>query len=153
MTQLLEIAGSNWVSISLSIAIYLVTCFISWYLLAGLNYGLNSGQLGRHPYLFPFQCFAEDVKCYWFDGQKHRIEFIKSRSNGKGWFLGSKRSYSHQEIRDSNLYEEVFWSMCGGRISFWSEHALYFFLGPALIVFLLAGAVIGLTINTLILWP
>ena len=153
MTQLLAFAGFSWLSMALSITIYLVVCFASWCLLAGLSYGLNGGQLGRHPFFFPFQCFAEDIKCYWLDGQKHRIEFIKSRSNGNGAFCGSKRSYDHQEIRDNNLYEEVFWAMCGGRISFWSEHVLYFFLGPVFIALLVVGAVIGLIVNTLIFWP
>lgn len=137
---------------ALQVLLYLVSCLVSWYLLAGLNYGLNSGQLGRHPFFFPFQCFAEDIKCYWFGGQKHRVEFIKSRCGGEGSFCGSRRSYTHQEIRDGNLYEEVFWAMCGGRISFWSQHIAAFFLGLALIALLLAGAVIVLVRRTLF-WP
>ncbi|KKR02676.1 MAG: hypothetical protein UT29_C0001G0156 [Candidatus Yanofskybacteria bacterium GW2011_GWA1_39_13] len=137
----------------LQIILYLIACPIGWYLLASLDYGLNGGQLGRHPFLFPFECFAEDIKCYWFGGQKHRVEFIRSRCVGEGSFCGSKRSYTHKEIRESNLYEEVFWAMCGGRISFWSQQILYLFLGPVFIGFLLAGAIIGLIVNTLIFWP
>lgn len=135
------------------VILYLVACPVGWYLLAGLSYGLNGGQLGRHPLFFPFQCFAEDIKCYWFGGQKHRVEFIRSRCNGNGSMCGWKRSYNFEEIRNNNLYEEVFWEMCGGRISFWSKHVLYFFLGPILLAFLLARAVIGLIVNTLIFWP
>lgn len=137
----------------LQVSIYLLACPFGWYLLAGLSYWLNGGQFGRHPFFFPFQCFAEDIKCYWLGGQKHRIKFIRSRCNGNGIMSGSKRSYDFEEIRNNNLYEEVFWEMCGGRISFWGEHVLYFFLGPVLIAALLAGVVIGLIVNGLIFWP
>ena len=140
-------------SVALFVTIFIV-CSAAWYLLAAFDYALNSGQLGRHRYFFPFQCFAEEVRCYWFGGKKYRIDFIKSRvGTYDGCMMSSKRSYSHQEIRDNNLYEEVFWAMCGGRISFWSEHILYFFLGPVLIELLLAGAIVGLIINTLVFWP
>ena len=129
------------------IGYYLVACFVSWYLLAGATYALNSGQLGRGRYLFPFQCFAEDIKCHWIGGQEHRIEFIKSRCYGEGTFCTSKRSYSHQEVRDNNLYEEVFWEMRGSRTFFWSQHFLYFFLGPILLVSILViGNIIGLIV-------
>lgn len=132
--------------------IYLVACPIGWYLLAGLQYGLNGGQLGRQPYLFPLECFVEEIKCYWFGGQKHRIEFIKEQCGGEGVFCGSRRSYTHQEIRENNLYEEVFWAMMGGRVSFWGGQFLTFFFGPALIVILLVAIVVGIIFGILF-WP
>jgi len=128
--------------------LYLIACPIGWYLFTALEYALNGGQLGHHPLFFPFQCFAEDIKCYWFGGQKHRLEFIRLRCEGDGSFGGSTRSYTYREVRDNNLYEEVFWEMCGGKISFWSRHVSYFFLGPVPVVFLLAIAV-----TALIVWP
>lgn len=130
-------------ALALHVIGYLVAGFISWYLLSALNYGLNSGQLGRHPYLFPFQCFVEELPCYWFGGKKHRIEFIKCRCHGNGTFLGSKRSFDHKEIRENNLYEVVFWEMCGGRISFWGGHLFQFFFGPPLTAMLLLMSLVG----------
>ncbi|MDE2019331.1 MAG: hypothetical protein KGJ13_03210 [Patescibacteria group bacterium] len=125
---------------------YFVACFVSWYFLAAMDYALNSGQLGRDPFLFPFQCFAEELPCYWFGGKRRRVEFIKSRCGGNGTFCGQKRSFTHEEIRASNLCEVVFWEMCGGRFSFWSEHSCKFFLGPFLVLFILLLCLVGLVL-------
>ena len=138
---------------TLWVVLYLLACPVGWYLIAVMNYGLNSGQLGRHPYLFPFECFAEEIKCYWFGGQKYRVDFIKQRCYGNGVFCGYRRSYDHQEIREKNLYEEVFWAMMGGRISFWGGHLITFLFGPILVAIFITAALLGWTINFLILWP
>jgi hypothetical protein len=126
---------------------FLTICLASWYVLAGFGYSLNSGQLGRDPYLFPFQCFAEALPCYWFGGKEHRTQFIKKRIgiSCQGWMISSKRPYSYDEIRKDNLYEEVFWAMCGGRFSFWFGHFFGFFFGP---IFLL-----GVMILMVVLLP
>ena len=126
---------------------YLIACFVTWYLLAALNYSLNGGQLGRHRLWFPFQCFTEEIRCYWFGGKTHRIEFIKSRCDGDGFFISSKRSFTHQEVRDNNLYETVFWGMCGGRLSFWTEHSIYFLFGPLFVSALFAAVLIGIVMS------
>lgn len=131
---------------------YLLVCFVSWYLLATMNYGLNGGQLGRHPYLFPFQCFAEEWRCYWFGGKKHRIEFIKCRCRGNGSFCGFKRSFTHQEIRENNLYEEAFLEMCGGGPSFWGGNLFLFFFGPLIVVLALLMGLVGWLVIFPIRW-
>ncbi|MES2214361.1 MAG: hypothetical protein V4465_03185, partial [Patescibacteria group bacterium] len=79
---------------------YLTICFIGWYLLATFNYGMNSGQLGRHPLLFPFECFAEELRCYLPGGKEHRIHFIKDRVrdwDGVMFSLSSGKSWTHQD--------------------------------------------------------
>src|SRR5579871_6675700 len=58
---------------------YLVASFVSWYLLAGLNYSLNSGQLGRHWLWFPLQCFAEEFLCF---GLEANLTGLSSSNRG-----------------------------------------------------------------------
>lgn len=150
MTQIFHSVNYSWLG---AIILYLIVCFASWYQIATLSYGLNSGQLGRHPYLFPFQCFAEDLKCYWFGGQKYRIEFIRSRCEGDGTFASSKGNYSFKDVREKNLYEEVFWAICGGRISFWVEHSTYFLFGWVLIVAFVVVSIVCSVLNVVIFLP
>lgn len=136
------------------VSLYLLACPMGWYAISLLHYGLNGGQPGRHPYFFPFQCFAEEIKCYWFGGQKYRIEFIKEQCYvDDGVFCGYRRSYNHREIREKNLYEEVFWAMMGGRISFWGGHLFSFFFGPMLVAIFIVAVIFGWTANFLIFWP
>ena len=118
---------------------YLVVCFLSWYAIQALNYGLNSGQLGRHWLLFPFQCFLEDLRCYLPSGKVHREAFIRDRvRDWDGIMIGRSRSYDHKEIRQNNLYEEVFYEMRGGGLGFWLSNIVYFFFGPLAIAFFIA---------------
>ncbi|MBI5733252.1 hypothetical protein HY967_04895 [Candidatus Jorgensenbacteria bacterium] len=126
-----------WVVSMFSVIGYFALGLVGWYLSAGFKYGLSGGQLGRHPLLFPFQCFLEELPCYLPGGVKYRIEFIKSRVGGPGTMLSSKKSYSHEEIRQKNLYEEVFWVMCGGRFSFWAEHISYVVFWPVIFAYII----------------
>ena len=140
------IAHASPAMIALYVVVYLTACFVAWYFLLTFDYAINGGQLGRHPLWFPFECFAEELPCYWFGGKQHRIEFIRSRCNGDGVFCGWRRSFTYEETRKNNLYEMVFWEMCGGRFSFWGEQLLQFFFGPLFIAILLCAILIGLVL-------
>ena len=136
----MEILGTWWFWTVYAI----VGCFV-WYAANFFEYGLNSGQLGHHPFLFPFQCFVEDLPCYLPFGKERRIAFIKERMSGSdhGSFLSDKAGYDYVEIREKNLYEEVFWSMMGGRMSYFGRHLLYSIGWPVTIILLLIVMLFG----------
>ena len=120
-----------WAVLVLALVGYITIGLVNWYFLTGFEYGMNSGQLGRNPYLFPFQCFVEHLPCHLPDGKKHRIEFIRARvGNYNGCMIGKSKSYSFEDIREKNFYEEVYWQMCGSNFSFWATHSSYVFLWP-----------------------
>ncbi|MBP9759849.1 MAG: hypothetical protein KBD24_00585 [Candidatus Pacebacteria bacterium] len=138
----------NWtilIAIGFSLVIYVVTCILGWYIVAGIGYSMNSGQLGRSKWFFPFECFIEELPCYLPGGRRHRIAFIKDRvGNHEGTMAGLRRLWTYQQIRKSANYEEVFFEMMGGRFRFWSYHASVFILGPlfvclALILLIVIG--------------
>ncbi len=132
--------------------LYLALCLVGWYFLAGFDYAMNSGQLGRHPRWFPFQCFAEEVRCYLPGGRKYRVDFIKTRVRGwDGVMACSSKSYTYQEIREKGLYEEVFFAMLGGYARFWSSHLFSFFVSPFLALFLLVLGVIKFVLSPFVL--
>ncbi|MDB5258083.1 MAG: hypothetical protein JWM14_2778, partial [Chitinophagaceae bacterium] len=115
---------------------YLSICFIGWYLLAAFNYGMNSGQLGRHRWLFPFECFAEEVVCYLPGGKQHRINFITQRiGDWEGFMVSGSagKSWSYEEIREKGIHEEVFYGMVGSHFGFWSTTFLTFFGSPIIL--------------------
>ncbi len=123
---------------SFSFVGYLTVCLFSWYTIQGFSYGMSGGQLGRHWLLFPFQCFLEDLPCYLPNGKVHREKFIRDRvGDWDGVMIGYSRSYSHEEIRRGNLYEEVFYEMKGSMFSFWLGHLTCFFFGPVMIPLLI----------------
>lgn len=139
---------------------YLFMSFLCWYILYAIDCSLNSGQLGRHPILFPFECFIEELPCRIRNGKQARIDFIKKLigDEGDGSMCGSKRSYRYEEIRENNLHEEVFFNMLGGHFGFWSMHLLYFALWPValcIVVVMIVVVVIIAAINSIlsiILW-
>lgn len=131
--------------------IFLVSCILlgiaGWYVTSAFTYGMSSGQLGRHAYLYPFQCFLEDLPCYLPFGRKYREEFIRSRTHGSGTMCGRKKAYSFDEIRKNNLYNEVFYQMCGTHSDFYISH-----LGRFLFGWIFLGIGITLLIVTAIIW-
>lgn len=127
---------------------YLVFCLGSWYLIAGLDYAMNSGQLGRSKWLFPFECFLEEVKCHLPGGQQYRIAFIKDRvRDWNGFMIGRSRNWSHSEIRWKKQHEDVYFDMMGGHLSFWSYHFTCFFGGFLILGLYLALLFILMLIN------
>lgn len=131
--------------------IFPVACILvgiaGWYVISAFTYGMSSGQLGRHAYLYPFQCFLEDLPCYLPFGRKYREEFIRSRTHGSGIMCGRKKAYSFDEIRKNNLYNEVFYQMCGTHSDFYISH-----LGRFLFGWIFLGIGITLLIATAIIW-
>lgn len=135
---------SLWLVASLALVGYLTCGLIWWYVMGFMNYGLNSGQLGRHPYLFPIECFLEHLPCYLPNGKEHRIKFIKSRvREGEGFMisLDSGKSWTNKEIIEKGSYEEVFYGMLGGPFYFWFYHLGNFLAWPVpVVLFLIIGA-------------
>lgn len=67
---------------------------------------------------------------------KRRASYIKELvKEGDGYMISSKGSWSYQEIRDNNLYEEVGWAMLPGYFSFFLNH-VYMPLLPLLIYYI-----------------
>lgn len=130
---------------------YYLACFVGWYFCMGFGYAINGGQLGRSRWAFPFQCFWEELPCYLPGGRKHRIAFISERSKGiDGVMIGRTRAYDYSEIREKNLYEEVFFQMCGGRTYFWVTQLFVFFVSPFVVVALLCGGIISIVIQSIL---
>jgi hypothetical protein len=112
------------------VILYLATTLIAWYLFYGLECHFNSGSLGRHPKLFPYQCAWQELKWYLPGGKQCRIDFIKDKVSvswqGKpvnGTICGSSHSWDYQEIREQELYLECAKDVLPGR-----THLLMFFL-------------------------
>ncbi len=106
---------------------YVVVGIFLWYLVQSWRYGINSGQLGHSPYLYPVECFLEELVCYLPGGKKERIAFIDDRMAGTsgGAMLGFNRSYDHEVIRRDQCQNEVFYQMSGGPVHFWFMHLKY----------------------------
>jgi len=92
---------NTWVTIASCVA-----GLIFWYFIYGLNCALNSGQLGRHWFFFPFQCFWDEIKWNFPGGKAHYIKINIVGSFEDGSVCGSKRTWSFREIRERNLYAE-----------------------------------------------
>lgn len=125
----------------LGVAVYLALAFPMWYLLYGTQMHLNGGPLGRSRF-WVFECLWEDILFFTPGGLKRRAENVRIRvSRGSGYMPGpGRRTYSYEEIRDQNLYEEVATHLFGTPAQFWVENVLLLgtlslLFGPLLLVF------------------
>ncbi len=91
-------------SITFNELLFLGFFLLIWYLYNGLEYFLNSGNLGRHRYFFPFQCALEDFKLYSPFGREKRKKFIKDRLPLRGFdsIITTKKLWTVKDVTDSN---------------------------------------------------
>jgi len=104
------------------------------YEIESINAALNGGGIGRHPQLFPVECFIETLPCYLPNGIEYRRKYIETRIQGKGLMISSTKSYDFSEIKKNKSHEEVFFVMRGTHFSFWGSHTFNFFFGWICIV-------------------
>jgi hypothetical protein len=123
-----------WVFALFSFMGYVTLSVIGWYLLSSATYALNGGQMGRSRWLFPFECFFEDLPCYLPGGRKHRVAFIENIARNQESITGHTRSWSHHEIQYLKNYEEIFFDVREGRFVFWVSHLFKFLFGSLVVL-------------------
>ena len=100
----------------------LVCAFVLWYLYFGLEYALNGGTLGRHPFLMVFQCFWEEVLWNIPGGLGRKTKYVRENVIGdsSGSVLGHTLTWNYHEVRSNNLFSACARDVLRGAWSFWA---------------------------------
>lgn len=107
---------------------YVVAAFASaapvgWYAINALEYGLNSGQLGRGKW-WVFECFWEELLQNLPGGLERKVEKLKQmvgpyHPRVDGVFCSGSGSWRYNDLREHGGWEECARAMFGGPVYFW----------------------------------
>lgn len=137
-----------------TVTAYLILSFVGWFLLNAPEYGLNSGQLGRGRW-WVFECLWEELLENIPGGLNRKVAKLKEMvgppsSRHSGCFIGSRKTWTHEELHTTGNWEECARSVFGGTWYFWSVNVcLYFFVGPVVAVFVLPSSIIAVSLAML----
>ena len=93
--------------------------FVFWYIYFSFVYFLNGGNVGRNQLTMVFELFREDILWNIPGGLKKKTEYIRNIvDNNEIGFLGD---YTHEQIKNENLYEECAIKLIPSTLSFWSQ--------------------------------
>jgi len=131
------------------ILLYFAIGFIIWYLAYGFEMWINSGSLGRGKY-WVFKCFKQDLQWFLPGGLQKRTDYIREKVKPHPNVSGYIGGYSHEQIREQNLYEYVAKKSLGNGFHFWGVNViLMFFLWPLFLIFLALAVALGSIISML----
>lgn len=112
-----------------SILIYLGIGFVVWYIAYGLQAYLNGTSLGRgRGWGWVFKCFWEEMQWFLPGGLAIRTEYIRRIVAQRPNSTDRVGGYSHKEIQERNLYEQVAKEALGNGFSFWGINVILMFL-------------------------
>jgi hypothetical protein len=118
-----------------SILIYLGIGFVVWYITYSLQGYLNGASVGKGRG-WVFKCFWEEMQWFLPGGLAIRTEYIRRIVASRPNSTDSVGRYSHKEIQERNLYEQVAKEALGNGFRFWGINViLMFLLWPLIFVF------------------
>lgn len=121
---------------------FMILSFVFWYIWHFIEYGLNSGSLGRHQFMFVFDCFKEDLSFFMPGYKMARIKFVKNQLplNLEVHICASDKTWTLKDVTlDDNLtYDDNKLLDCFNSIMF----GLKYFIGKHLIILLISTSIV-----------